>query len=195
MGSSFKRAGRRNRRREKARIGGRRKKRKSPAVAESSGDKKQSYVGGGNVGGGRPTEGDRQPAATSSGSTSRIRPVDQHCAQEANDVSLVSNLRVQSKEKPRGSKGVGSKKNRRRRGRRKNLHSTTSLKLLHLNPRGWVSKRAAILDVIDLVKPDYVNINKTQLRAGNKLNINGYTCFSKHRKNCECCPVSLLIVR
>ena len=51
MGSSFKRAGRRNRRREKARKGGRRKKRKSPAVAESSGDTKQGYVGGGNVGG------------------------------------------------------------------------------------------------------------------------------------------------
>ena len=85
-------------------------------------------------------------------------------------------------QQPRGSKGVGSKKKRRRRGRRKNLHSTTNLKLLHLNPRGWVSKRAAILDVIDLVKPDYVNINETQLRAGNKVNINGYTCFSKNRK-------------
>ena len=141
---------------------------------------KQSYGGGEFVGVGS-LEGVRQPAASFNGSTSITSPVDRICDRDITDVSLVSNLRAQCKGKSRSSREVGSKKKRRRRGRRKTLHSTTSLKLLHLNPRGWVSKQASILDVIDLVKPDYVNINETQLRGENKVSIKGYTCFSKNR--------------
>ena len=40
------------------------------------------------------------------------------------------------------------------------MQTSVDLKLLHTNPRGWVSKRAAILDVINSVQPDYVNAMK-----------------------------------
>ena len=56
------------------------------------------------------------------------------------------------------------KRKRRPRGKRKSEQSSVDLKLLHINPRGWTSKRAAMLDVIENVQPDYVNINETQLR-------------------------------
>ena len=62
------------------------------------------------------------------------------------------------------------------------MQTSVDLKLLHTNPRGWVSKRAAILDVINSVQPDYVNINETQSRGENKVHIKGYNCFSKNRK-------------
>ena len=52
-----------------------------------------------------------------------------------------------------------------------------------MNPRGWTSKRAAILQLIDSEKPDYVNINETQLRGNNKVVIRGYKCFSKNRED------------
>ena len=71
---------------------------------------------------------------------------------------------------------------RKHRGKRKSMQTSVDLKLLHTNPRGWVSKRAAILDVINSVQPDYVNINETQSRGENKVHIKGYNCFSKNRK-------------
>ena len=42
------------------------------------------------------------------------------------------------------------------------MQTSVDLKLLHTNPRGWVSKRAAILDVINSMQPDYVNINEEE---------------------------------
>ena len=49
--------------------------------------------------------------------------------------------------------------NRRRKKKRK---SVDSLSLLQLNPRGWLSKKAA--DLIEAKQPDYVNIEETQLK-------------------------------
>ena len=74
------------------------------------------------------------------------------------------------------------KRKRRPRGKRKSKQSSVDLKLLHINPRGWTSKRAAMLDVIENVKPDYVNINETQLRGENKVQMKGFVSFSKNRK-------------
>ena len=48
------------------------------------------------------------------------------------------------------------------------MQTSVDLKLLHTNPRGWVSKRAAILILINSVQPDYVNINETQSRGEKK---------------------------
>ena len=56
-----------------------------------------------------------------------------------------------------------------------------SLKILHSNPRGWTSKQESFLKVIHSIKPDYVNINESQLQGSNKLLIKGYTTNCKNR--------------
>ena len=75
------------------------------------------------------------------------------------------------------------RKRRRKRGKKKGRRSVDSLLLLHSNPRGWLSKKTAILDVIKTTSPDYVNLNETQLRGDNKVSIKDYTCYSKNRKD------------
>ena len=45
-----------------------------------------------------------------------------------------------------------------------------------------MSKKAAMLDLLENVQPDYVNINETQLGGENKVHIKGYNCFLKNRK-------------
>ena len=57
------------------------------------------------------------------------------------------------------------RKRRRKRGKKKGRRSVDSLLLLHSNPRGWLSKKTAILDVIKTTSPDYVNLNKPSYEA------------------------------
>ena len=115
-------------------------------------------------------------------------PAYRQSAPGANDQSSFSNLTPVPRNKltsPRMDEGVtrGRRKGRRRpRGKRKSKQSSVSLKLLHINPRGWTSKRAAIMDMMEIEKPDYVNVNETQLRGENKVQMKGYISFSKNRK-------------
>ena len=140
--------------------------------------------GGGEFG----LEGDEQPAAELVGTMSCALPAYRQCAQGANDLSSISNLTPIPRDKLTSSRMEEAKVRRQRRrkrhrGKKKSMQTSVDLKLLHINPRGWVSKRAAILDVINSVQPDYVNVNETQLRGENKVHIKGYNCFSKNRKD------------
>ena len=142
---------------------------------------------GGGVGAELCEEGEDQSAVEPFGTMSCALPAYRQCAPGANVLSSFSNLTPiprnsltssRMKEAEVRKQGV----RRRHRGKRRSKQTSVDLKLLHTNPRGWVSKRAAIVDLIDRVQPDYVNINETQLRGDNKVQIKGYNCFSKNRK-------------
>ena len=44
---------------------------------------------------------------------------------------------------------------------------TRSLRILHLNPRGWTSKQDSILNLVNDLKPDCINVNEVQLQGKN----------------------------
>ena len=73
------------------------------------------------------------------------------------------------------------KKRKRKRRKRKSKGKTVTLTILHSNPRGWVSKQESIVKLLKFIKPDYVNLNETQLQGNNKVNIKGYTTYCKNR--------------
>ena len=58
---------------------------------------------------------------------------------------------------------------------------TVSLRMLHLNPRGWTSKQDSIVKLVNELKPDYINVNETQLQGKNEINLKAYNTFSKNR--------------
>ena len=53
--------------------------------------------------------------------------------------------------------------------------------MLHLNPRGWTSKQDSIVKLVHDLKPDYINVNETQLQGKNEIHLKAYTTFSKNR--------------
>ena len=162
-------------RRKETQKGGRRWKRRRAAKAKGSAEKElgqkegNGIVTGGKGGGGQP-RAQRAPQQrvrlAGGGGGGGHSSVGQACQQRA-----------------QAAKEKAHARRRRGRARRRGRKSEVDLKLLHMNPRGWTSKRAAILELIDKEKPHYVNINETLLRGNNKVSIKGYKCFSKNRED------------
>ena len=74
-------------------------------------------------------------------------------------------------------------KGRKKRGRRKRKTDKVSLTIMHINPRGWISKQDAIMKMTKAIDPDIININETQLSGNAKIQIKSFVSFSRNRSD------------
>ena len=66
--------------------------------------------------------------------------------------------------------------------KKKLLKKKVDLKIMLSNVRGFNSKKDVIDKIIDVVKPSVICLNETGLRGKSKINIKGYSSFTKNRQ-------------
>ena len=83
----------------------------------------------------------------------------------------------------------GRKRRRRRKGnqkkRRRNPKVSASLTIFHSNIQGFKSKCDSQEKILDIVKPDVVNLNETNVKGRNKVLHKGFHSFCRNRKETQ----------
>ena len=83
--------------------------------------------------------------------------------------------------------GEGDRTRRRRRTRKRKKRSrnrtkSSTLTVFHSNIRGFKSKQDSLEKILEIVQPDIVNLNETNVKGRNKVYHKGYHSFVRNRK-------------
>lgn len=74
-------------------------------------------------------------------------------------------------------------------GRRKlnvkptNQYICDNFSIFHTNVCGLQSKLESLKSIVSAITPSVITINETNLKKAKKLNVDGYTCYNRNRKD------------